>query len=184
MWMKNEERVTISKESVLEEREQSTVTTVEGLGSNPRYILLATGPVYSNPKKTNEITTVYGTEQYCYITTGYEVKPLTTEGDVYYKNDGTNIRIIYTIPSGGWVDTLPKMDKMQEWGNPAGTIDNKIDAELIEKLTADDTPGAAWSGSQEQPYLQALAVILNRNPRWQHINKDESFTRFQTAKFD
>ena len=185
MWMKNEERVTISKESVLDHHDQgSTAQSTADLGNDPRYIILATGPIYSDPKKTDPITTKYGEEEYCYITTDYEVKPLTTAGDTYYKDDGTHIRVIFTIKIGEWDDELPTKDQMSKWGNPTGTTDNKIDTELIEKLTANEIQGAAWSGTHEQPFLQGLAVILSCNPYWQHVDKKGILTRFQTAKFN
>lgn len=193
MWLHKKAIVTISQQSVLDNPDQGTTAqSTADLGNNPRYIILATGPIYSDPKKHNEITTKYGEEEYCYITTDYEVKKLTTKGDTYYRywNPSTDekpkIRVIFTIAFGAWADTLPKKDKMQYWGNPTGNTDNKIDIELIKSLTAGDIQGAAWSGSSSDSTLfkTAWGVFLDFDPHWQQVDRNGTFTRFQTAKFN
>ena len=187
---------TINKTTVIEHRQQNTVTNPAELDRDdtknykPMYVIVATGPVYSNGSHTEVITKEVGTGKYGYVSYDYEQNKykaysLEDSEKSFYKDDSTDVIIIYNIPRGYWTDTLPSKSYMEKWGNPEGS---GMDGRLLEALSKDsgwreefmsgsrDEDGKYWYYYQQEPNVYSGEWKVTSAPAL-------IYNRFQTALF-
>jgi len=141
---------TVSKKTVLQDgiRQQDVVMDESGLEG--KYVMVATGHIYADPEGNHPVTMVNGTGQWnhcAYTNPIGEAYALTDDGDVWYRDEGTEVTVIYALTDDVWNAGLPSKELMSSWGNPTTGNDNgKYDENLYMALFG--SYGNVWSGSE------------------------------------
>ena len=148
---------------------------------------MATGPVYSDSEHTNVITEELGTGKYRYVWTNggnYQVYSLEeSSAKTFYKDETTDVIVIYNIPSGYWFNTLPSKKYIQMWGNPSEQYG--VDKNIINLLVNPGGSGDFWTGSINDKNGKILYYQEILGPPYWREDSDGEYTRdrFQTALF-
>ncbi len=123
--------------------------------------------------------------EFSYVIKDYKVQTLKEKGhgDVYYKdNPDVKVLVIYTLPSGPWLSTLPSMDFLTRLGNASGSGYNRIDKTLFVNLSGD--PNAkSWSGTQPTDSTGMMLNLDTTTTYWTEQKKTDSAKRYQTSLF-
>jgi hypothetical protein len=139
--------------------------------NNDYYVIVATGPVYSDAEKKKPVTVKIGNGPYCYIGatsdvsyTAYDLRTNTN----FYKDDSTDVLVLV---GGNYIKfqdgKIPSMEYMSSWGNPlVHTEDDKFDYRIADILLA-FTNVQIWSGTKNpEDSSQAYYVSTHDSNRF------------------
>lgn len=176
---------TVSKSTVIANRQQNVVTDKANLPSSGKYVMVATKPVYSDAQKTVPVTTVSGSGTWKYVAynggNGFVLDNDTNK--VYYKEDkDTQVTVIYLIGKGVWNGELPPKDLMSNWGEKNSPY-NEYDENLYTALGFGSGDGV-WSGTEEGGSSFCKRIkFADGYHCWVSANSTEEYGRVQSAIF-
>ena len=177
MWV---DTFTVDVSTVLANRQQNVATTEGGLHPTVRkYVMVADGPVYSDPAMTQAVTTVSGSGTWKNVAynggNGYALNA-SGSGQTYYKDEDTSVIVIYQIYYGAWSSALVKQDAMSSWGNPSAA---GFDKSLYTSIGISTN---VWSGTPAIGNNMGRMLSVGSG-YWSVDVTSETWSRIQTSLF-